>query len=405
MSANNTRVTAVIFVILFILSATAGCTLFNESDEEEEKRERFTLESLSDTVPTTNSYSQPTIELKPELNTSIPGPVQKFIANWYFEKNVVYTYYGGILKASIQNNGSDRMYVHRLGFKPSWSVEGYEPVTDDGVVYVDVGKYVNSSEKEYIGILYFPGPATSGTYEYSLVFSMYTENTTGAWNDNGDQEGTAKTFEVIDLPEASKYKQHYNLPQYYDRINDIVNPTSDEVITLSRKLAGEYSGPFNIYQICAIFDYISANIKYLSDPSSTENYWCTPEQTLELGGDCEDFSTLIASLLISIGGSVRMYLTDSHAFVGVYLGNESNIDSLTMAIQNYYHTNVFLYWFKDELGVWLILDTIGAIYPGGLPLGAAPIMKSYGDTSSNYYWTWDFTETETLYIVDIIPKK
>ncbi|WP_455392403.1 hypothetical protein [[Eubacterium] cellulosolvens] len=404
MTPTKIRTTSIIVVFLFIISATLGCTLFDGSDDDDEKREGFTLESLSNTIPSTYSLDQPTIDPRPELNTSVPRPVQSFIASWYFEKNVIYTNYGGVLKAFLQNNGSESLYVYRLGLKPSWDVGEFALNMVDDIVFINVGKYVEPGAKEFIGVLYFPGPSRVGNFEYRIIFSVYEQNSTGAWNDCGDQTGTSKTLEVIEPPEISNYKQHYNLPHYYDKINGIVDPTSERVINLSRTLAGEYSGPFNIYQVCAIFDYISSNIKYISDPSNTENYWCTPDQTLAFGGDCEDFSTLMASLIVSIGGSVRMYLTDSHAFLGLYIGNDPDIQPLITAIQDYYHSNVFIFWFSDELGNWLILDTIGSIYPGGLPLGGAPVMRSYGSSSENYYWTWDFEDTETLYIVDIKPK-
>ena len=402
MSPLKNRVIAIIFILLLTITALSGCTLFDNS-EEEEKPKGFALETLEESIPSTNSLEQPVMDPKPVLNTSIPKQVTNFIASWYFEKNVVYNDFGGICKVSFQNNGTDRLYIYRIGLRPSWSIEDYAGPSENGNVYVEVGKYINASVKKEVGILYFPGPSRRGEYDYNMIFSIYSQNSSGSWNDCGDQQGTTKTIEVTNLPSAIQYKQHYNLRQYYEKINEVVDPTSDKVINLSRKLAGKYSGPFNIYQVCAIYDYISTNVKYISDPSNTENYWCTPDQTLEFGGDCEDFSTLFASMLISIGGAVRMYLTDSHAFLALYIGNVSEITAITERIQNYYHSNIHIFWLEDELGCWLILDTIGSIYPGGLSLGAGPIMKRYETTLDTYHWTWDFFETENLYIVDVKP--
>jgi transglutaminase-like putative cysteine protease len=196
------------------------------------------------------------------------------------------------------------------------------------------------------------------------------------------------------------YEEHHNLKQYYNKINDIVDPSNSEVFNLSHEIAGDYQGAYNIYQVCAIFDYTRANIKYFSDPSSMENYWCTPEQTIKFGGDCEDHSTLLASMIISIGGVVRMYMTDSHAFLGLYIGSESNVEDITKSVQSYYRTGVNLFYLKDNFGCWLMLDTIGSLYLGGLPLGAVPAR----DGLTGDGWSWGFSETENFYITDVIPK-
>jgi transglutaminase-like putative cysteine protease len=149
-------------------------------------------------------------------------------------------------------------------------------------------------------------------------------------------------------------------------------------------------------------------VKYFSDPSSTENYWCTPEQTLKFGGDCEDHSLLLASMIISLGGAVQMYMTDSHAFIGLYIGQNEDTNEILKRIREYYGTNLNLFWLSDLLGNWLILDSIGSEYPGGLPLGSVPIKVTSGLGNGSgyetYSWSWGFTETDNLYITDIIPK-
>jgi hypothetical protein len=404
MGNTRTRTFAIISILLLFTSATLGCTLFGE-EEEEKPPKGFAFEELQDTIPHTTSYEQPTVETAPEIDLIEHQPISKIIASWYFEKNIIYTYFGGTLKLFIQNNGTEQIYVYNIGLKPNWPLSNRQSAGDDDIIFADTGKYVNASEKEYVGLLYFPGPTMSGEFDYNIVFSVYRQNSTGAWLDRGLQEGVAKSFSVFNLPAPSEYNEHYNLRQYYDKINNIVDPTHELVINLAHSLAGEYSGPFNIYQVCNIFDYISTNVKYISDPSNNENYWCRPEQTLEFGGDCEDYSTLFASMLISIGGTVRMYLTDSHAFIGVYIGSEAEVRDITEAIRDYYWTDVQLFWFTDELGVWLVLDTIGSLYPGGLPLGAGPIIERISDTAGEKSLSWDFIETENLYIIDVIPKE
>ena len=321
----------------------------------------------------------------------------KIHVGWYIEKNTIFSEYGGTLNFTIKNNSTERIYINQIGIMPSW-LKGM--VGNESGIFSDVGKYFDPGEKNDKFILSFPGPRQTGEYEYQTIFSVFSQNDTGLWNDCGIQKSDTKSMTVVDLPSGSNYKIHNNLPQYYDKINSIVDPTSDSIYNLSREIAQDYSGPFNIYQVCAIFDYVKTNVKYFSDPSSTANKWCTPEQTLFYGGDCEDHSTLLASLYISLGGTVRMFMTDSHAFLSLYIGNNSNVDDIVTGIRNYYRTNVNVFWFDDELGLWLIIDTIGSFYSGGLPLGAGPITTS----SPGNGWSWDFIKTENLFVTDIIPK-
>jgi hypothetical protein len=404
MSQKGLFVTVIFFIILLILSVTLTSIILSRP-RNDESRDGFTEDFLADTVPAVYSIGSPVQDTKPEVSTSKPKPIHSVVISWIFEKNSVYVRYGGTLKAFIENNGTSRLYIYGLGIKPDWPINASNEISKENYISIDVGIFINVSEKKYVGLLHFPGPAYSSEFDYSMIFWGYQENEYGSWNDCGIQLSTPKTIDVVPLPFASEYKQHYNLPHYFDKVNEIVDPTSEKVINLSRKLAGEYSGPFNIYQVSAIFDYIYNNVKYISDPSNTENYWCTPEQTLELGGDCEDFSTLLASMLVSIGGAVRMYLTDSHAFLALYIGNESEVQPIIEAIRDYYQSNIPIFWLSDELGAWLILDTIGSIYTGGLPLGASPVrtQEDIDSDLNDFSGSWDFIDTENLYIVDIKP--
>lgn len=55
----------------------------------------------------------------------------------------------------------------------------------------------------------------------------------------------------------------------------------------------------------AIFDWVKRNIRYVRDVHGVETIQ-TPQRTLSQGsGDCDDHSTLLAALLLSIGHPVR----------------------------------------------------------------------------------------------------
>ncbi len=74
-----------------------------------------------------------------------------------------------------------------------------------------------------------------------------------------------------------------------------------------------------------IRDWVADNIKYKSDEDRWgEDYWQTPEETLSYStGDCEDFSTLLCSLLRAYGlDAEQIYVVlgvddkeDGHAFL------------------------------------------------------------------------------------------
>jgi transglutaminase-like putative cysteine protease len=71
-------------------------------------------------------------------------------------------------------------------------------------------------------------------------------------------------------------------------------------------------------QITAIYRHIVENYEYVSDPGDKELIR-TPFETINLkGGDCEDLSILLNSLLESIGIKTFLVLTDSHAYSLAY---------------------------------------------------------------------------------------
>ena len=63
-----------------------------------------------------------------------------------------------------------------------------------------------------------------------------------------------------------------------------------------------------------IYRYIVENFEYISDPED-EELIRSPYETIQLkGGDCEDLSILLISLLENIGISSYLVLTDTHAY-------------------------------------------------------------------------------------------
>lgn len=100
-------------------------------------------------------------------------------------------------------------------------------------------------------------------------------------------------------------------------------------------------------QLNRIYRYIVDNFKYYSDPR-TDEFIQTPDETLKLtGGDCEDLTILLLSLLENIGIKTYLVLTGDHAY-GLACGVDTNklmeyaadglIQAYSTQLQNNYYT-------------------------------------------------------------------
>ncbi|MEZ5335906.1 MAG: hypothetical protein R2741_12070 [Methanolobus sp.] len=129
--------------------------------------------------------------------------------------------------------------------------------------------------------------------------------------------------------------------------------------------AKKYPGQYQyLHQICALFDDTKENIQYISDPRG-QDVWSAPGETISVGaGDCDDYAILLSSLVEAIGGTSRIYMTDTHAFAAVYIGNETAdiADSI-----NEYYGSVPVYYTTDGHGSWLLLDPTSSLYAEELP--------------------------------------
>ncbi len=140
------------------------------------------------------------------------------------------------------------------------------------------------------------------------------------------------------------------------------------------------------------------NLSYISDPEGRD-HWAYCTETLDKGGgDCEDFSILFSSMVGAIGGTTRAYLTETHAFSALYIGNESQKNEILDAIEKYYGTEPNFVIFKDEGKYWLTADPAGSLYLGGLPADAEPALISEAPIIYGY----NFFDTTEIHIVDIL---
>lgn len=112
-------------------------------------------------------------------------------------------------------------------------------------------------------------------------------------------------------------------------LNQIVQScdfTSPEVRTEAITLASANPGNYNLGQMCDIFDYAKGAWKYVNDPIGNE-YVAKASETINNNyiGDCDDFAVTLGSMLMAVGGDIRINYAfgdaGGHAYVEANLGD------------------------------------------------------------------------------------
>lgn len=148
--------------------------------------------------------------------------------------------------------------------------------------------------------------------------------------------------------------------------------------SVNKHFRNQQQGPNrNLVQGFAIFKEIKSRWNYVNDPKSREYYARASESVILLGGDCDDYSILMAACLQSIGCISRLTLTTQHIYPEILIGNRHDLERMTLLIsRNLFSTenkNKALHYHIDTDGkIWLNLDYT-ASYPGG-PFMAEPVL-------------------------------
>lgn len=103
-----------------------------------------------------------------------------------------------------------------------------------------------------------------------------------------------------------------NLRSYMDPIDPAVKLVADRIAA--------NSCPNN--DICyakALFYFVRDSFQYVPDPNAYEYIKDPKESLMSQGGDCDDASVLLASLLESVGIDTRFVLIPGHVYVEAYL--------------------------------------------------------------------------------------
>lgn len=393
-------------IIIIIFPVFSGCIFFNDDDKKDsDKVKAFGPSDLS--VPEYQNLEAFLDDpVKPQAGDEVDQVPFKYETSWAFAYNKIYAEFGGILQLWLTNLGDTEMFVYEFGLAPEWLNDNFT---------TSCAKLLQPTEKLEIGFLAFPGPPQSGLYKYQLKFGvMVRMNDTSAWFDWGLTGNKSYELDVLQLPtqsELSDWKLDSNNKGLYNTVNDLIDPMQKDVRNKAVNLAKKYEGTYNVFQVCEIFEFIKNNISYVNDPRGDSNYWSTPEETLSLcAGDCEDQAIIFAGIISAIDGTARICMTDSHAFALLYIGKSTSTrDGVISAINSYYRADLSYAWLHDELGYWLVTDTIYSLHLGGLPLGAEPLTNDADDDlqitgldDNTTSWSWNFDNTEAVHIIDVI---
>lgn len=162
-----------------------------------------------------------------------------------------------------------------------------------------------------------------------------------------------------------------NISFYYFDKKEIVKACdykNNVVRSKAAIIASQTKGNFNIGQVCDIFDYCYDNWKYVNDPNGELYQKASNTIRNGLTGDCDDFAVLMASMLLSVGGDVRVNFayaeSGGHAFAELNVG-KTNIKAYADYIRARYKFTGNIWYRQDEEGnAWLNLDW-WAKHPGG----------------------------------------
>ena len=332
-------------------------------------------------------------ELKAPLVTTIvrdgtlPEPLGAIDFPAHLETGISYTQvyqdYGGIIELLIDNKGSNQVYVRSYGL--SW---GSENITCS----VNCSKFVSSGETLSMGVLYFTGPGTNGTSTFSVHMNLWASSIHGdQWSDKGDLLVGTQEVECLPEPELRDRDVSRNPVKQYNKLNELVD--FEAVGGLMENVLEVVPGDYSVGQVLEAYELVRAKFPYLVD---TDDHWQSVSETLALGtGDCEDHAILLSSLLTALGGHCRINLINGHAFPTVYVGNStSKLTEVTENIRTYYGNAVPVHWIEDDLGYWLVVDTVGMPYAGGHPAASVPVEVSGGGS-------WNFQDGDWIMTIDV----
>lgn len=351
----------------------------------------FTPNPALFTSPAIPAYSPRESELTPIRRTLLqPG----FSLTSDYQTSEFYQNSTGYVRISIKNQGRNQIFIDRYGISVNAS--------KSQIYSENCGVLLAPGEEQNLGVIAVKIPEKEKA-SFSIVLWLLAETSEGKWHEYEPYSLKSFTVNLKPMPKKSAPVYRPNPSPYFETINQLVEPSEPDVRDKAAEVARTYPGAYNIYQVCALFDMVKNNVKYVSDPRDND-VWEPANVTLKVeAGDCEDQAILLSSMLEAIGGTTRVYLTDSHAFAAVYIGNGTNAINASVEGVRAYYGNVDVNYLTDKYGSWLMLDPTSSLYAGGLP-GKTAQTKIKAAKGNDTYRSWTFLYTREVKTIDIDPK-
>lgn len=350
----------------------------------------FTPQPTSFTFPAIPKYSPRKSEHAPILRTPLqPGfsLSSNYQTSEFFQGGVNY------IRINIKNEGRNPIFIERYGISVNAS--------ENRIYSEECGVLLSPNEEQNLGVIAVQIPEEEKA-SFNIVLWLLASSSEGKWHEYEPYSLKGFTADLKPMPEKFAPKYRYNPASYFETINRLVEPAEPDIRGKAAEVARAYPGAYNIYQVCALFDMVKEEIEYVSDPRGND-VWEPANVTLKIGaGDCEDQAILLSSMIEAVGGTTRIYLTDSHAFAAVYMGKGTGASEAAVEGVRAYYGNVDVNYLTDEYGSWLMLDPTSSLYAGGLP-GKTAQTKVHAASGNETHRSWTFVNTREIRAIDISP--
>ncbi len=160
-----------------------------------------------------------------------------------------------------------------------------------------------------------------------------------------------------------------------DKIKKAINYSDPEIRSYAVSSSLEYfnnkvlySEYGNIVRYFSIFKVLN-DWNYVPDPIGNEYYAKSTESIKTFGGDCDDYSIMMAACIKAVGGEVRLIHTKRHLYPEVKINDRNEFLGIVYLIKRelFYKESLgkkIYYHLDSENNIWLNFDNT-ARYPGG----------------------------------------
>lgn len=95
------------------------------------------------------------------------------------------------------------------------------------------------------------------------------------------------------------------------RITESMDSTNATTRNAAARIAAGDQGPYHAEQVARIWSSVRRDWRYVNDPRGGE-YFAKASETISnsYAGDCDDFATVLAAMVVAIGGEARVIMMD-----------------------------------------------------------------------------------------------